>query len=172
MRANVDGLDELMKQIGRIGNFPKEMRKELRAANRRVGKSASNKLKARLKPKQLGEDFKVYEGSKGGRRAKKGEGKVRITVPSGTLWRSIGVKNARGSKINVFVGPRFGGKSVKMDGFFAHMVEAGDIGGRGRSRGSKSFGQIVPFFMRYRPVMERLMLAEYRKVFTQFGKKL
>ena len=44
-RNTIIGLDELEKQIGRIGDFPKVMAKELRAANRKIGQSASKKLK-------------------------------------------------------------------------------------------------------------------------------
>jgi hypothetical protein len=168
MADKVEGLDELVKQIGRIGKFPKEMSRDLRKANREIGTYASKKLKAKLRPRALGEDFKVYKGTPGPGRARKGEGVVRITIPSGTLWRSIGVKNARGSRINVFVGPRYGGKSVRMDGFFAHMVEAGDVGGRSRSIGSKSSNIIVPMLMRFRGPMERLMIMKYRKVFDKF----
>jgi hypothetical protein len=165
--GEIVGLDELVVQIGRIGDFPKEMAKELRKGNRKIGSAASNKLKRKLRPLQLKDDFKVYEGTQGMTRAKRGEGKVRMEIPKGTLARSIGVKNSRGSKINVFVGPRAGG-TLKNDGWFAGIVESGHVGGMNKTVGSRNYNQIVPFFKRYRPVMERMFLAHMRATFNKY----
>ena len=154
-RTTIIGLDELEKQIGRIGDFPKVMAKELRKANRKIGSSASKKLKNQLKTKQLSRDFVFVDKGR------------ELVVEPGTLWRSIGVKNSRGSKINVFVGPRFGG-AKRMDGFFAAIVESGQVGGRGRSIGSKNYNVIRPFLSRYSRVMERMQVSAYRKIFDQF----
>ena len=161
----VEGLDELMKQVGRIGAFPKEMAKELRKSNRDVGRLASRKIKPQIP--RSGKDFKVYEGTPGKGRAKKGEGKVRLTVPSGTLRRSIGVRNSRGSRINVFVGPRRGG-AVRNDGWFAGIVDDGHIGGRNKTKNSSNYNKIAPALARLRPAMERLMLMNYRAVFDKY----
>ena len=163
--GEIVGLDELIAQVGKIGEFPKIMAKELRQGNRKIAQAASRKIKPQIpRSKQV---FKVYEGTPGPGRARPGEGKVRLTVPSGTLRRSIGVKNSRGSKINVFVGPRSGG-SLKNDGWFAGIVESGHVGGRNRSTGSQNFNKIVPALARLRPMMERLMIAHYRRTFDKF----
>jgi hypothetical protein len=154
-RTTIIGLDELSKQIGRIGDFPKEMAKELRRANRKIGSSASKKLKARLRQKRLNRDFVFVDKGR------------RLVVEPGTLARSIGVRNSRGSKTNVFVGPRFGG-AKRNDGFFAAIVESGQVGGRGRSLGSKNANIIKPFLSRYGPVMERMQVIAYRRIFDQF----
>ena len=154
-RTTIIGLDELEKQISRIGDFPKAMRKELRQANKDIAKSASHKLKGILKKKRLSRDFVFYD-----------KGRI-ITVEPGTLHRSIGVKNSRGSKINVWVGPRMGG-ATRNDGFFAAIVESGQVGGRGRSLGSRNYNQIRPFLARYSPVMERMQVRAYRRIFDKF----
>ena len=165
MEGKVEGLDELMKQIGRIKDFPKEMAKELRRSNRAIGQMASRKIKPQIP--RSGKDFKVYEGTPGPGRAKPGEGKVRMTIPSGTLRRSIGVRNSRGSRVNIFVGPRKGG-AERNDGWFAGIVDDGHIGGRNKSTNSRNFNKIAPALARLRPAMERLMIIKYRKVFEQF----
>jgi len=166
MAGKVEGLDELMKQIGRLGEFPKVMAKELRQSNREIGRMASKRIKPQVpKSKKI---FKVYEGTPGLGRAKKGEGKVRLEITPGTLRRSIGVRNSRGSRINVFVGARSGGVSQNNDGWFAGIVESGHVGGRNRSTGSRNYNKIAPALERLRPAMERLMIMKYRKVFDKY----
>jgi len=161
----VEGLDELIKQVGRIGEFPKVMSQELRKSNREIGRMASRKIKPQIP--RSGKDFKVYEGTPGPGRARPGEGKVRLTVPSGTLRRSIGVRNSRGSRINVFVGPRKGG-AERNDGWFAGIVDDGHIGGRNKSINSRNYNKIAPALARLRPAMARLMVIKYRKAFDKF----
>jgi len=165
MVGKVEGIDELMKQISRIKDFPKEMAKELRQSNRAIGSMASKRIKPQIP--RSGKDFKVYEGTPGPGRAKPGEGKVRMTIPSGTLRRSIGVRNSRGSKVNVFVGPRKGG-AERNDGWFAGIVDDGHIGGRNKSINSRNYNKIAPALARLRPAMERLMIIKYRQVFNKF----
>ena len=164
-KMKVEGLDELIKQVGRLGQFPKEMARELRKANRDIGRMASRKIKPQIP--RSGEDFKVYEGTPSKGRAKKGEGKVVKTIPSGTLRRSIGVRNSRGSRINVFVGPRKGG-ALRMDGYFAQWTEDGGIGGRMKTVNSPTYNKIAPALARLRPAMERLMIIKYRQIFDKF----
>ena len=154
-RNTIIGLDELEKQIGRIGDFPKVMAKELRAANRKIGQSASKKLKNELRSKRLSRDFVFVDKGR------------ELVVEPGTLYRSIGVKNSRGSKVNVFVGPRFGG-AKRNDGFFAAIVESGQVGGRGRSIGSRNYNIIRPFLSRYSRVMERMQVSAYRRIFDKY----
>jgi len=154
-------LDQLVKQIGRIGEFPKEMARELRQSNREIGRAASKKIKP-----QIPRARRVFEVRRSGARG--GKAGPNLDIQPGTLRRSIGIRNSRGSRINVFVGPRSGGVSERNDGWFAGIVESGHVGGRNRSRGSQAFNKIEPALARLRPLMERLMIMKYRKVFNKF----
>lgn len=161
MADKVEGLDELVKQIGRIGDFPKDMSKELRKANRSIGSMASKKIKPQVPRSRI--VFKVRRsGARGGKRG------PNMDIQPGTLRRSIGVRNSRGSRINVFIGPRSGGVAERNDGWFAGIVESGHVGGRNRSVGSKAYNKIVPALARLQPAMQRLMIMKYRKVFDKF----
>ena len=161
MAAKVEGLDELIKQVGRISQFPKEMAKELRKGNRDIGRMASK----RIKP-QIPRSKKVFEVRRSGKRG--GKSGPNLDITPGTLRRSIGVRNSRGSRINVFVGPRSGGVAQNNDGWFAGIVESGHVGGRNRSTGSPNFKKIAPALDRLRPAMQRLMIIKYRKAFDKF----
>ena len=154
-RDTIIGLEELERQIGRIGDFPKVMAKELRQANRKIGQGISRGLKNKIRSKQLSRDFVFVDKGR------------ELVVEPGTLHRSIGVKNSRGSKVNVFVGPRFGG-AKRNDGFFAAIVESGQVGGRGRSVGSRNYNQIRPYLAEQSPKMEREMVEAYRRIFDKF----
>ena len=161
MADKVEGLDELIKQVGRIGEFPKVMASELRKSNRDIGRMAAKRVKPQVpRSKQV---FKVRRS--GARGCKAGPN---LDITPGTLRRSIGVRNSRGSRVNVFVGPRSGGVSPKNDGWFAGIVESGHVGGRNRSTGSRNYNKIAPALARLRPVMERLMVIKYRKAFDKF----
>ncbi len=161
MAGKVEGLDELLKQIGRIGAFPKDMAKELRKSNRDIGRMAAK----RVKP-QVPRSKQVFEVRRSGKRG--GKRGPNLDIQPGTLRRSIGVRNSRGSRVNVFVGPRSGGVSPNNDGWFAGIVESGHVGGRNRSVGSSAFNKIGPALARLRPAMERLMIMKYRRVFDKF----
>jgi hypothetical protein len=161
MAGKVEGLDELVKQIGRIGAFPKEMSRELRKANRSIGSLASKAIKP-----QIPRSRRVFEvrrsGARGGKRG------PNMDIQPGTLRRSIGVRNSKGSRINVFIGPRFGGVAERNDGWFASIVEGGHVGGRNRSIGSPAFNKIAPALARLSPIMERLMVIKYRRIFDKY----
>lgn len=161
MSAKVEGLDELLKQIGRLGEFPKDKAKELRKANRDIGRLAAK----RVKP-QIPRSKKVFKVRRSGKRG--GKRGPNLDIQPGTLRRSIGVRNSRGSRINVFVGPRSGGVSPRNDGWFAGIVESGHVGGRNRSTGSAAYNKIMPALERLGPAMKRLMVMKYRKVFDKF----
>ena len=160
-KMKVEGLDALIKQVGRLGEFPKEMARELRKANRDIGRLAAK----RIKP-QIPRSKRVFEVRRSGARG--GKAGPNLDITPGTLRRSIGVRNSRGSRINVFIGPRSGGVSQKNDGWFAGIVEGGHVGGRNRSVGSTNFGKIAPALQRMTPIMERLMIMKYRQIFDKF----
>ena len=48
MVGEVIGLKELEKQISRIGDFPKDMAKELRQGNRKIAQAVSRKVKPQI----------------------------------------------------------------------------------------------------------------------------
>ena len=112
------------------------------------------------------QNMQVFEVRRSGKRG--GKRGPNLDIQPGTLRRSIGVRNSRGSKINVFVGPRSGGVSQKNDGWFAGIVESGHVGGRNRSVGSSAFNKIAPALARLRPAMERLFIIKYRRAFDKF----
>lgn len=168
MPAKVEGMDELIKKLGRLGDFPKEMSKELRTANRRIGRVASKTLKNSALPKG-GSDFVVYKKRNKGRDS--GPGQVDKVIPKGTLRRSIKVWNTRRGKVNVMVGPKRGG-SVRFDGYFAPWVEGGNVGGRGRSRGSKFYSKLAPALARMQPRMKRMQFRLYRTIYNRWASKL
>lgn len=168
MGAKVEGLKELDRKLARLGNFPKEMRQELRASNRRIGRIGARAVKNTL-PRQS-KEFVVYEkGSKG--IGKKGTGKIDRIIPAGTLKRSIRVWNVRRSKINVHMGVKTGG-SVRFDGYFVRWVEGGNVGRRRRTIGSKFYDAVTPRLERISGRMQRIQLVAYRRIFNQFARKV
>ena len=81
MADKVEGLDQLLKQVGRIGEFPKEMSKELRKANRSIGSMASKKVKPQVPRSRR--VFKVRRsGARGGKRGPWTSNLVRCAGPS------------------------------------------------------------------------------------------
>lgn len=165
---DVQGLKELERKLGKLGDFPKDMRKELFDANRKIGRVAARVVKKSL-PAQ-GTEFVVYKKRRKGKDS--GPGKIYRTIPAGTLRRSIRARKAKGSKVNVLVGPLRGGKNVKYDGYFAHMAEYGHVGGRKQSTGSKFYNRITPTLSRIQPQVRRLQLASYRRIYGKWIKKL
>ena len=167
---DIQGLKELERKIGKLGDFPKDMRKELFDANRRLGRVAAKVMKRSLPSR--GTEFVVYKRRSKGK--DKGPGKIDKTIPAGTLRRSIRSRKARGSKVNVLVGPLRGGKNVAYDGYFAHMVEEGfKIGYSGkRSNGSRFYKRITPALSRIEPRVRRLQLVSYRRIYGKWVKKL
>jgi hypothetical protein len=168
MGAKVEGMAELIKKLERLGDFPKEMRKDLRDANRRIGRNAAKAIKNSAMPKG-GKEFVVYKKRNKGRDP--GPGTIEKKIPKGTLRRSIKVWNAKRSRVNVLVGPKRGG-SVSFDGYFAPWVESGNVKATGRSRGSRFYNKIQPSLGRMRPRMEAMQLRLYRKIYASWIKKM
>jgi len=168
MRAEVDGMKELMQKLNRLGDFPKEMRTELREANRRIGRNAAKAIKNSALPKG-GTEFVVYKKRNKGRDRSPGE--IDKVIPKGTLRRSVKMWNAKRSKVNVLVGAKRGG-STRFDGYFAPWVEGGNVGGRGRSKGSKFYDKLQPALGRMRPRMQKMQLNMYRKIYARWIKKM
>ena len=104
-------------------------------------------------------------------------------IASGTLKRSIKTFDAKGSKTSVMVGPRSGiiekrgpgAGAIRDDGYFAHMINEGDLpdfmGGPGSYNGPNR-----NFFERgMSPAVMNRMLQQlyrgYREAFDNFMKK-
>jgi hypothetical protein len=167
---DIQGLKELTRKIGKLGDFPKDMRTELFEQNMKMGRVVARILKKNLPSK--GTEFVVYKRRRRGK--DKGPGTIEKTIPAGTLRRSIRPRKAKGSKVNVLVGPLRGGKSVRYDGYFAHMVEDGfRIGFTGkRSIGSRFYKKMTPTLSRIQPQVRRLQLASYKRIYGKWIKKL
>mgnify|MGYP000047107061 FL=1 len=165
----IQGFKEFEKRLAKLGDFPKDMMKELRAENHRIGRVAARVIKRKLPSK--GTEFVMYK-----RRAKgiQRDGKAEIirTIPAGTLRRSIRTWNSKGSKINVQVGPRGRRGSIRYDGFFAGIVEGGHTGGRDRSTGSKFYNKIRPVLKSLEPKMRQMQVVGYRRIYHKWVTKL
>lgn len=169
-KTAIEGWPEFEKKLNKLGDFPHEMKKELRAEGHRIGKVAVRVLKNKVN--MSSKDFVWYHrGAKG--IGAKGTGKVDRTVPKGTLRRSIRTWNSRGSKINVMVGPR-GGKrfSDRYNAYFAGIVEGGHSGGMNRSVGSRFYNRLTPTLMAIQPRMRRIQHIAYKRVFERYVKQL
>jgi len=167
--TRIEGFKEFERRLAKLGDFPKEMYKELREENHRIGRVAARVIKKGL-PKQ-DRDFVLYKRRKRGIQ-RDGKAVIIRTIPKGTLRRSIRTWNSKGSKINVQVGPRGRRGSVRYDGFFAGIVEGGHTGGRGRSTGSKFYNKIRPTLGKLEPRMRRIQLVGYRRILHNYVKKL
>ena len=154
----VEGLDELMRKLKRLGDWPKEQHKEIRRVNKKIGSRAAKTIKAQFTGR--GRDFAVYKN-----------GDIQKIIPSGTLRRSIKAFNAKGSRTNVLLGVKRGG-SVRFDGYFAGWVESGNVGGKGRSMGSKRQGKIIPAIKGVRRLIQTGQVAEYRILYERWVKKM
>ena len=166
--GDIVGLKDLERKIGKLGDFPVDMRKELFAANMRLGRVAAKVIKKNLP--RSSKEFVVYKKRKPGKDS--GPGQIYRRIPPNTLRRSILARKAKGSKVNVLVGPIRGRKNVAYDGYFAHLPEYGHTGGRNRSRGSKFFNRITPTLSRIQPQVRRLQLVSYRRIYAKWIKKL
>ncbi len=168
--GDIIGLKELERKIGKLGDFPKDMRKELLQQNLKLGRVAARVIKRSLP--QSNKEFVVYKRRRKGKDT--GKGVVDKTIPANTLRRSIFARKAKGSKVNVLVGPIKGRRSIRYDGFFAPMVEYGfEIGYSGkRSDGSKFYNKITPALSRIQPRIRRLQLVSYRRIYGKWVKKL
>ncbi len=168
--GDIIGLKELDRKIGKLGDFPKDMRNELLSQNLRMGRAAVRIIKRSLP--QSNKEFKVYKRRRRGK--DKGKGVIEKTIPANTLRRSIFARKAKGSKVNVLVGPIAGRRSVRYDGYFAHLAEYGfEIGYSGkRSDGSKFYNRITPTLSRIQPQIRRLQLVSYRRIYNKWVKKL
>lgn len=168
VNTRIEGFKEFEKRLAKLGDFPKDMYKELRAENHRIGRVAARVIKKKLPAK--GTEFVLYKRRNKGR--DKSPGEILRTIPAGTLRRSIRTWNSKRSKINVQVGPRGRRGSVRYDAFFAGIVEGGHTGGMNRSTGSKFYNKIRPTLKGLEPRMRRIQLVGYKRIYNNWVKKL
>ena len=167
--TRIEGFKEFEKRLAKLGDFPKDMYKELRAENHRIGRRAASVIKRQLP--SVGTEFKLYKRrTKGIQRD--GNAEIIRTIPAGTLRRSIRTWNSKGSRINVQVGPRGRRGSIRYDGFYAGIVEGGHTGGRDRSTGSKFYNKIRPALKRMEPRMRKIQLTGYKRIYFKWIRKL
>ena len=166
---SIEGYAEFEAKLMKLGDWPKEMTKEIRRENHRIGRVGARVLKRAL-PSQ-GTEFVMYK-----RRAKgiQRDGKAEIlrTIPAGTLRRSIRTWNSRGSKINVQLGPRGRRGAINYDGFFAGIVDDGHVGGYQESVGSKFYNKLGPALKRLQPRLRRIQLNAYRRMYYKWANNL
>lgn len=167
--TRIEGFKEFERRLAKLGDFPKDMYKELRAENHRIGRVAARVIKKKLPSK--GTEFVMYKRRRKGIQ-RDGNAEIIRTIPAGTLRRSIRTWNSKYSKINVQVGPRGRRGSVRYDGFFAGIVEGGHTGGMNRSVGSKFYNKITPTLKQIEPRMRRIQLVGYRRIYHKWVKKL
>lgn len=165
----IEGWTEFERKLAKLGDFPKDMYKELRAENHRIGRVGARVLKRALP--QKGTEFVMYE-----RRAKgiQRDGKAQIirTIPAGTLRRSIRTWNSKYSKINVQMGPRGRRGAIRYDGFYAGIVDEGHTGGRDQSIGSKFYGKLGAGLERVKPRMRRIQFVGYKRIYNKWIRQL
>ena len=166
--TSIEGYAEFEAKLMRLGDWPKEMAKEIRRENHRIGRVGARVLKRAL-PAQ-GTEFVVYKRRRKGIQ-RDGKAQIEKTIKAGTLRRSIRTWNSRGSKINVQLGARRGG-SINYDGYFAHFVDSGHVGGYQQSIGSKFYDKLTPGLRRLEPRLRRIQLNAYRRLYYKWANNM
>jgi hypothetical protein len=132
--VTVKGLDQALKKLEKLALWSEKDFANLVNINERVGEVYNNSLKGSIK--DFDRDINVYEKTGGGPGPKTGQkGTVRLKVKRGQLRRSVGIWQPDKDRIKVLAGPRTNTiarrKTRKYsDGWFAHIVEAGDSFGK------------------------------------------
>lgn len=165
----IEGWTEFERKLAKLGDFPKDMYKELRAENHRIGRVGARVLKAALP--QKGTEFVMYKRRRKGIQ-RDGKAEIIRTIPAGTLRRSIRTWNSKGSRINVQLGPRGFRGAIRYDGFFAGIVDEGHVGGRGRSVGSKFYGKLGEKLEAIKPRMRRIQFVGYKRIYDKWIRQL
>ena len=151
LKRDIDRVTKKLK--GLLKEFDsKNTRQILRRASRPTRKAARSNIKD---AKQLVKRYSTPKLVKG-IRAPKGKGRVVAIYHPGNLRRSIAIMTFRRARFAVFVGPRIGkgagakeyGKAgMKVDGYYAHMVEKGTINQSGQHYMKRAYsrtkGQVV-----------------------------
>lgn len=113
LELNKAELEKLHKQIERLANIDKEKRAQIMKAARDAAKIYVDAARSNIQDYPQTIVVKRKNGTT-------------VTIPSGTLRRSLGTWVPRGAKSHVAAGPRASiGKKLPedRDGWFAHFVE-------------------------------------------------
>jgi len=177
--GNIDGMDNLFKQIDKIGIWGSTAdRKAVMKIHKAVAQIGKNSLRRSITSHKGGTIKVRRSGRFGGKRGPS------YDIQKGTLKRSIRVFGVMGDKTSVMVGPRSGvidktlsgpsAGTIRNDGYFAHMVNEGDLpkhmGGRGAYTGPNR-----GFFERGMkpaiPRMTAMLVRLYRERFDKYMSK-
>lgn len=169
-QIKIDGQTELLRKIEKLSEWNERDFQGLRQVKKRVGKVYADQAKQNVG--DFLEDIDVYARTgKGPGRHKAGRsGRVRQTIQSGTLRRSIKVWHPRTNSTFTYAGPRTRFKSAqskstnRSDGWFAHIVEGGDSFGQKKTTYNtgvfaRSKRQTVP---RMAKMLNRMLKARFK----------
>tara|TARA_R110000765_G_scaffold225396_1_gene329400 strand:- start:12471 stop:12977 length:507 start_codon:yes stop_codon:yes gene_type:complete len=165
MSVKLTGTAQLFKNIDKIARWNQDDSKKLQDVGHKVGNVYANYLRANVK--DLNKDINV-----------KNKGKV-YKVKKGQLRRSSGTWQPTKGRNTILAGPRTKsigkrGKTKKYDdGWFAHIVEAGDFGprfgGKHRTQNTGVFGRGI---RATKSRSERLHAVLLRKNFANYARRL
>jgi hypothetical protein len=116
VQLNQQELYKLQKKVQRMAQFDQVFRKEIISSSRKVSRIYVSTVRSNIRDYSATIVVKRKSGTT-------------ITIPPGTLRRSIGTWIPKGAASHVASGPRAGtlGKRLPQDrdGWFAHFVESG-----------------------------------------------
>jgi len=163
MSVTITGVNQLFAKIDKIAKWSERDSQKLQAIGHRVADVYANYLKANIK--DYGEDIRGTNKGK------------KFLIKSGQLRRSAGTWLPNKNKNNVMGGPR--SKSIKpknktkkySDGWFAHIVEAGDFGPRfGGKHRTQNTGVFSRGLNATRNRSTKLQVMLLRKEFARYVK--
>lgn len=159
-KINISGALELHMKIDKLVRWSVKDSKKLQDVGHRVGAVYSNYIKTNVK--DLGKDTSL-------------RGKV---IKDGQLRRSGGTWRPDRNKNTVLAGPRtnnIGRRKVRnnQDGFYAHIVEAGDFGPRfGGHHRTRNTGVFTRGIKTTKNRSEKLQLILLTKAFANYANRL
>jgi hypothetical protein len=169
-RVEVQGLSKVMAKLEKLAKWSEKDHNALVDINTRVGDVYAGSLRANIK--DFGKDIKVYEKNQGpGRNPGNAPGKVRMTVKSGQLRRSVDTWLPNRNETRVLAGPKtntMGRRKTRKnaDGWFANIVEDGMF--FGRKSNTKNTGVHKRSKMATQGRMEKLHVRLLRNRFERY----
>ena len=165
MSVKLTGTAQLFKNIDKIARWSINDSKKLQDVGHRVGDVYAKYLSANVK--DLGKDISV-----------KNKGKI-YKVKKGQLRRSAGTWQPTKNRNTILAGPRTKaigkkGKTKKYDdGWFAHIVEAGDFGPRfGGKHRTQNTGVFARGIRATKSRSEKLQLILLKKAFKNYANRV
>lgn len=155
-------LNALSKKIEKLANVDKVARKEILSSARQIAQIYVKAARGAIQ--DYPRDIVVVRKSG-----------TKITIPKGTLRRSMGTWTPKNSKSHIAAGPRAGQfrkLTENRDGWFAHFVEYGNFpeafGGNRRTRNTGVFARTIS---QTSPAMRREMINAMNKIIQNQARK-